>query len=271
MDAYSVVLTSCGRFDLLEQTIRSLTSRLDGPLDQFIIIEDSTNPEVVDVVNSVSEDIRVIINSKQIGQLPSIDKAYAEVKTPLVFHCQDDWEFFGESFVEPSAEILEALPSVSLVSLRAREETNPRLATMPTQSLNGIEYFTAEPTLHPDYFGYSFNPGLRRMSDYRRVGPLADFENEGVISNCFKKLGYTMAYLEQPAVQHIGWERHVDDPTRRKRARNTFERASHSIRKRIRRIHHRIHRISDPAYQIAVQKGPIGSSRLAMLDSVSMK
>ena len=31
MEPYSVALTSCGRFDLLERTLASLLPRLDGP------------------------------------------------------------------------------------------------------------------------------------------------------------------------------------------------------------------------------------------------
>ncbi len=47
---YTVALTSCGRFDLLAQTLASLLPRLEGPLAKIVIIEDSGSSEVKTVV-----------------------------------------------------------------------------------------------------------------------------------------------------------------------------------------------------------------------------
>ncbi len=50
IEPYTVALTSCGRFDLLEQTLDSLLPHLEGPLAKIVIAEDSGSFEVESVV-----------------------------------------------------------------------------------------------------------------------------------------------------------------------------------------------------------------------------
>ena len=263
MDEYTVVITSCGRFDLLERTLQSLQPHLEGPLTSLVVVEDSGQAEVRDVVRSVAPDAEVLINEQRLGQLASIDRAYSTIRTPLVFHCEDDWLFTHGGFLEDSATLLEAFPHLSLISLRSRTEVNKRVQNSPRLSHQRVKYFQADPALHPEYFGYSFNPGLRRMSDYRRIGPFSSFKGEREISYCFKKLGYTMAYLEQPCVTHIGDERHIDDPQTHLRARNMRQRLAHSCRLRIDRLHRTLFPARDPAVQIQRGVGEFAATRLS--------
>lgn len=253
--AYSVVLTSCGRFDLLERTLRSLLPRLDANLAEIVITEDSGDSAVLDVTKQFSGDFRVLISPKRRGQLACIDLAYQSLKTDWVFHCEDDWEFFGSDFIEPSRELLNRFSNLSLISLRPREELNRLIRNSARQRLNGIEFFTADPTLHPEYFGYSFNPGLRRLSDYRRFAPLTQFSGERDVSYCFKRLGYTMGYLETAAVRHIGNDRHVDDPTTTARAYHRLHRFTQSVRRRMQRLCRKLIPSCDPATRFLSKAG----------------
>lgn len=252
MEPYTVALTSCGRFDLLETTLKSLVPRLAGPVADFVIVEDSGDRQVFDVVHEiVGEEATVLVNSRQLGQMSSVDLAYSRVKTDWIFHCEDDWEFFSDGFVEQSFAILNAFERVSMVSLRGREELNPLIRDAETRRLDGIPYFVAEPSLHPEYFGYSFNPGLRRLRDYRKFAPFAEMPfGERDVSYCFKRLGYTMGYLADPAVRHIGYGRHVDDPMLPRRARGLGDRLWSSARRRWRRVHRRLDPDVDPAVRI---------------------
>jgi hypothetical protein len=263
MKPYTVVITSCGRFDLLDRTLGSLQQHLEGPLDGVIVAEDSGNPDVQDVVRATFPDALVLLNRPQLGQLTSIDRAYSFVRTPFIFHCEDDWEFSSGSFLHPSAVLLEAFPELSLISLRARGELNRRLRNAPGRSYRGIPYFQADPALHPDYFGYSFNPGLRRTADYLRIGPFASFCGEREISYCFKKLGYTMGYLEDACVMHIGHDRHIDDPKMGRKARTTPQRLAHSARIRFDRLRRHALPWLDPAVQIQRGIGRFAASRLS--------
>ena len=252
MEPYTVTLTSCRRFDLLEATLRSLLPRLDGPLAEILIVEDSEDKGIFDVIDKVGGDgISVIVNSPPLGQMKSIDLVYSKVRTDWIFHCEDDWEFFSNGFIEKSFSILKTFEHISMVSLRPRSELNPLIRNTPPLRLNGIQYFSAEPSLHPEYFGYSFNPGLRRLSDYRKVAPVADLPaGERDVSYCFKRLGYTMGYLEEPAVRHMGGGRHVHDPALPRRPTGFPERLLASMQKRWRRLHRRIDPGIDPAVRI---------------------
>ena len=263
MEEYTVVITSCGRFDLLERTLRSLIAYLEGPQESVIVIEDSGQQTVDDVVRSVLPDARVIVNEQRLGQLASVDKAYAQVQTPYIFHCEDDWHFTAGGFLEDSYALLKAFPELSLVSLRSRDELNRLIRTSPTRRLGSIDYFQADPDLHPEYFGYSFNPGLRRRADYLRIGPFASFRGEREISYCFKKLGYTIGYLEQACVTHIGDERHINDPKTHKRARTLPQRLAHSLRLRVDRLHRAAFPAHDPANQIQNGSGKFAETRLS--------
>lgn len=263
MKDYTVVITSCGRFDLLTATLQSLLPRLTGSLAEVLVIEDSGDAQVREILQGISPEIRVIVNEENLGQLRSIDRAYSEVRTDYVFHCEDDWEFYAAPFIEPSFELLDAFPDFSLVSLRPRDELNPKVRDAPSRQLGEISYFVADPTAHPEYFGYSFNPGLRRMSDYRRVGPLSDLRGERMVSYCFKKLGYRMAYLDNPCVRHIGDGRHVDDQHDVLRPQAFGVKLAHSVRLRADRLQRFMFPALDPAVQILKQTGTIGTSRLA--------
>ena len=186
--------------------------------------------------------------------MSSIDLAYSKVKTNWIFHCEDDWEFFSDGFIEKSFAILTAFEHLSMISLRERKELNPLIRNSQTQWLDGIPYFIAEPSLHPEYFGYSFNPGLRRLLDYQKVAPLTAMPaGERDVSYCYKRLGYTMGYLEEAAVRHIGDGRHVDDPALPLRPKGFQRRILASMQKRWRRLHRRLDPNVDPAVRIMRQ------------------
>lgn len=236
MDAYSVVITSCGRFDLLQATLQSLLPLLDPAPEKFLIIEDSGSHDIHNAIAGFDQSFDVLINEAKIGQMASIDRAYQNVTTPLIFHCEDDWEFFRPGFIAESALLLERFSDVSMVGLRARDDLNPLMRDMPSRQTDGVDFFFYDPSKHPEYFSHSFNPGLRRLADYRRLGPYAQLGYEPDISYAFKKAGFRMAGLENPAVRHIGWDRHVDDPFQPKRSGNPLVKLRKSIRKRIKRF-----------------------------------
>ncbi|MDO0901333.1 glycosyltransferase, partial [Enterobacter hormaechei] len=78
MNTVSLVITSCGRIDLLNKTIESLLDKYK--FDQKIIIEDSgKNSAIREIEKNYGDEFIVIVNEKNIGQIKSIDKAYKAV------------------------------------------------------------------------------------------------------------------------------------------------------------------------------------------------
>lgn len=243
---YTVVLTSCGRFDLLAETIRSLLAHVDIPPAAFIVVEDTGDAAVQDALAPIEAEFglrfTLLLNRPQLGQMKAIDRAYEAVETPLIFHCEDDWEFFRSGFIDESRAILAAMPDVSMVGLRPRQELNPLVRDLPAERLgpDGPVFFPLDPTLHPEYFSYSFNPGLRRTAEALALMPFAAIGREEDVSYAFKKRGFRIANLEDPAVRHLGDGRHVNDPTSRPKPKTLLQRLRRSAGKRLKRIQRRL-------------------------------
>ncbi len=225
---YTCVLTSCNRFDLLEKTLTSFFKYIDIQPKEFIIVEDSGNQEIHRILEKFDYPFHVIVNPKNLGQAKSIDIGYSQVKTPYIFHCEDDWEFYRTGFIAESLRILEHHKEVSLVQLRGRAEQT-KLRDLPSLKLNNSAYFLAKKTTDKRYFSYGYNPSLRRLEDYQRIAPLADIGGEREVSWIFKQLGFVTAHLENPAVKHIGEERHIDDITAAKIGLNKLLRSWKNI------------------------------------------
>jgi len=253
IEPYTVALTSCGRFDLLQRTLYSLLPRLDGPIAEILIAEDSADHRVHDIIAHFGNkygEIKVIVNNPPLGQIRSIDRLYAQIKTEWIFHCEDDWEFFADGFIEKSFSIMQEFDFISTVLLRDSTGLEPDFY-FGSEAISscGTQYWTANPKAektHSEYAGLSFNPGLRRMRDYRIIGPYNDLQypvNERQVAGCYFQLGYLMAFLNQPAVRHIGWDQPTKDWTKQK---NFIEKIKHSIRKRITKIRLKINPSLDP-------------------------
>ena len=60
--AYTVVITSCRRFDLLRQTIQTLVPHLDIPAARWIVIEDSDDHRVEEAVKGLGVDIDSVVS-----------------------------------------------------------------------------------------------------------------------------------------------------------------------------------------------------------------
>lgn len=205
----SFVLTSCGRYDLLKMTLESFIKYNTHPINTFIIIEDGPyNTQLGELMN-VYSSMQWVVNGKRIGQIKSVDRAYSLVKTEYIFHCEDDWEFHRSGFIEESLDILNAHPNIIQYWLRERTDTMGHPLEGDLLALNYIGR----------WHGFSFNPGLKRMSDYEKVGKsyeaitsnltLDAGNSEAEIGCVYKDLGYRAMIAKEGFVKHIGWGRHV--------------------------------------------------------------
>lgn len=188
--AITLVVTSCARWDLLTHTVASFTRYNTYPTDATIIQEDRERE----------------------GQIVTIDKAYAKVTTPYIFHCEDDWEFLAPGFVEKSMEILECCPDIITVWLQNGMKH-------PTEKRGNITLL--QRGFRDIYHGFSFTPGLRRLADYQKIGRYQDHVptrrgvahdvGEGGLSKLYDSMGYRAAILDDTYVRHIGENRHIAD------------------------------------------------------------
>ena len=188
-------MTSCERHDLLQVTLDSFFAHVDIQPAKTIILEDSR--ETLCYVASEGP-ILWEENEVRLGQIKSCDKLMGMVETEWVFWCEDDWLFKDSNFIEPSYAILAQYPEIVCVGLRGRAWNHP------LRDYTEWPFLVAEPSWQGGWGGFAFNPGLRRKSDYLKMGSYASLggtdmyacQSELAISKKYLAAGYRIADLE---------------------------------------------------------------------------
>lgn len=208
----TVVLTSCGRPDLLRKTLDSFFQYNTHPVKKFIIVEDSgLPPDQFDFLNDYP--VEVTHNGENIGQIKSILKAYDLVDTDYIFHCEDDWQFYRPGFIEQSIKVLETDPKILQVWIRGIQDTNSHPVEHETKiTPSGIKYKLLKLNYLGKWHGFSFNPGLKRIKDYVPYDTITSYEGKGnsgaeqEIGEYYYKKGFRGAIITGVGfVKHIGW------------------------------------------------------------------
>ena len=227
-------LTSCGRMDLLQQTVDSFIKFNKYPIKEWLIIEDSCDPKIWEELKLINETkwdsrFKLILNEENLGMFGSIDKLYQNVNTEYIFHSEDDWEFYRGGFIEDSIKILETQPKVIQAWIRPKSDKilndiEKRIFTLPggvsvrrvIPKSYQVNRKDAEPLRVIDYQGFSSNPGLKRKSDWLLApinGNYNRLVHEHLIDMVYAKLGFMVVSLskndEDGYVKHIGWDNRV--------------------------------------------------------------
>lgn len=228
------VLTSCGRFDLLTETLSSFFLYNAYAINDFIIIDDSGNATAQDIKNCVPEEFRekisIIINKKNKGQNTSVDIAYRDIKTKYVFHCEDDWLFYRPGFIEESKKILENDKNIFSVWLRsychdlADYSGSDNIYLGSRMAIDYIAYYRIYSKRNNNQC-FSFNPGLRHYKHYPKNGYKSIISNnqslEDIASSFYENQGLYSVLLENDAVKHLGFGRQIaGNKHKQKRKRN---------------------------------------------------
>ena len=232
------VMTACGRPDLMEKTLDTFMQFNTHPIERWIITEDSTDPEVFSQCKTLNDKkynnkLEFVFNEKKLGQARSIDLAYSMVDTDYVFHCEEDWEFYDDEFIEQSLSILEADETVLQAWIRPKSDRILNDIKEEVYQIGGIGVRDVLPKsfmvkgalpggkdlIVRDYMGFSWNPGLKRMSDYRLLkNGYSGVQSEHMIDSFYRthSNGFKVVSLsesdDQGFVRHIGWGRRADDP-----------------------------------------------------------
>lgn len=214
--AYTLVVISCDRHDLLRGTLDSFIATAEEKPYETIIVEDSAAPEPEwfktnwPYYFSRLGKVTWIQNDTRMGQIWSIDRAYQKVKTDFIFHCEDDWVFNERDYIRESMRILLKHPTIVQVSLRGNTGWHD-LIDMPL--FEGFKI--AMPYWRGDWGGLSFNPGMRRLEDYKRLGSYGlhvsygshGLGHEAKLSKMLLDQGYKIADLNRPIAVHTGGSR----------------------------------------------------------------
>ena len=155
------------------------------------------------------------------------------VETEYVFHCEEDWEFYNEGFIEESLRVLRADETILQAWIRPKSDRILNEIETETYELDGIRVRNVLPKsfmvkgalpggkdlIVRDYMGFSWNPGVKRMSDYKLLkSGYSGFEAEHMIDAFYRAhyKGFKVVSIsdhdEDGFVKHIGWGRRADDP-----------------------------------------------------------
>lgn len=204
MDKVSICLTSCGRWELLQRTVSSLLNKWDGPAPwEFFIHDDSGELDTI-AMNAINAQVQAkwgihvkwTYSSNQ-GQVYAIDALYAQVCTEYIFHCEDDWEFIESGFVHDSIAILKHDALVSNVWLRFPDDRNGHPAmnrVMRTQE--GLRYQYMAYEYNSAWNGMTWNPGMRRLSDYLAIGKFSSFCRWSFANQSLAERDYNKVYMD---------------------------------------------------------------------------
>ena len=171
--------------------------------------------------NDKNNNFKLIVNETRLGQLKSIDKAYSEVDTEYIFHCEDDWKFLKKGFIEKSMELMEEDEKILVVGLRDKKDfAKDFFYDEDYISKNGEKYYSVKGEI------FTYNPALRRKKDMDLFGLHEKLENqryEEVLSDFYKEHGFKTVFFKEPYVTHIGNKRHVHFSKNRKNTVLSFK------------------------------------------------
>lgn len=209
-DSVTICVTSCARLDLLAKTLDSFRKFNTG--GTFLVSEDSTDSAIIDTLKRTYPDMTVLSGPERLGLMGSIDRVYGAAKTPYLFHLEDDWQFDGPVNWQAAIALLEARDDVANVSVRAIDEIKEKYRVRSDAfELDGVPFRIMRRDSHPEFFGWSSNPGLIKRSLYQHYAPFKRMLHDQM-SGLIKKDGRTVAYLLPGVARHIGQERTVTDP-----------------------------------------------------------
>lgn len=209
----TVVCTSCGRFDLLEQTLSSFFKFNTYPIDKYVIVDNfpGSFEKILEICqNSLpKQHFQVISNKKNIGQVASLDIGYSNVETEYIFGLEDDWMFYKSEFIEKSLDVLKHDERIMNVNIRQRNN-NEKGSCHPVSFVkrttpSGVGYYDCLKHYYGVYHGFSWNPGLRRLKDYELIqGGFSSLKNEEGMNEFYLKHGFKAVFLEDDNCHHIG-------------------------------------------------------------------
>jgi GT2 family glycosyltransferase len=219
LNTVTVVCTSFNRPDLLERTLRSFYAFNTHQISRFIVQDDSCHIGCNDHLCDKFPNVEFRYNPQRLGQIRSADVAYEDADTPYIFHMEEDWEFYRHGFIEDSMKVLVDRPNVVCVWIRSATDTNGHGTETPTMDASGVKYRFLKHRHSKIWHGFTFNPSLRRKSDWEKHGgysllatfiPTRPWEAESAIGNYYMRKGYSAALIVGNGyTKHIGENRGI--------------------------------------------------------------
>ncbi len=197
----NTLITSCGRLDLLRDTIHSLVMIGQQEPLQVTVHEDS---DELFVLPPFVKNVR----TGKVGQHKSIEMylhAHSHLKHYL--HLEDDWHVDNSyNWIQRSLDIMELNPMIIKVLARKGsphpcKHDRPIYEFVPRQAYFGY----VEPWRGADnilWSGFSWNPGVTRLDLLKEFMPFPKWEQD--LAENIYKAGYKVVELKDGVFTHTG-------------------------------------------------------------------
>jgi peptidoglycan/xylan/chitin deacetylase (PgdA/CDA1 family) len=221
----TLVILSCGRYDLLDVTVRSFFRINQYPIREVLLSEDSgvsgAAQKLEEIFAPYDIPITFFINSRNQGINPCMDLLYSRVQTEFVLHLEDDWICTSTSgdFIQRARDVLSTNNSILQVWLRPPYDCNGWPLEDETLGTEYARYNLLKTGWQGKWHGYSNNPNLRRKREYLLLGPGGyssmikgdEGTSEAAIGQFYFERGFRAAVLVEPDAGfiHIGGARSV--------------------------------------------------------------
>jgi hypothetical protein len=204
-----VILTACDRVDLLSITLESFFRVNKYPIRKFHVHNDGTDLLFGDL-RAKYPSITWHFSGNRIGLAASLDKLLSFVETEYYMSSEDDWIYQNNPFfIEESLTILKNNPDIQQVWIRSKHDHGHGLGKV--RHLNGIPVCDVLKGYQGRWGGFTFNPCVRRLSDYKKFFPkgYVEYGDEILCSDHVESIGYRAVSLHDYSCIHIGNNRHT--------------------------------------------------------------
>lgn len=225
-------ITSCKRLDLFEKTINSFIAACTDldKIDSWFCVDDNSSEEDRERMKSLYPFFTFYFKTREEkGHPRSMNIIRKNVKTPYIFHVEDDWKFFvKKNFISDALEIMGQNSNIKQVLVNknyAEIETDVDISGGQYHiTQTGLRYFIHEFVntdekrhkwekkhnnfnRHCNYWPhFSFRPSIIQFSVLKELGEfnesISHFEME--YSYRYANKGYISAFFEGINSIHIG-------------------------------------------------------------------
>jgi glycosyltransferase involved in cell wall biosynthesis/mannosyltransferase OCH1-like enzyme len=216
----TMTITSCKRYNLLEQTLNSFFECcLDHDfIKEIILIDDNSSPEdvsrIIQLLQKINKPFIVVHKSSyHKGHANSLNYYFDLVKTDYIFQMEDDWLFtIKDNLISKALFVMDEYPEIKEVVYRIGTNMAKNQTALKTK--NGIEYIkynyennqVRDNLDRPAWPGWNLNPSLQKWNDIKTLGKF-NSEVSGVefdFSRRYLKAGYKIAYFLKDSCKHLG-------------------------------------------------------------------
>lgn len=224
----TLTMTTCKRLNLFTKTVNSLLNCCTDLhlIDKWFVVDDNSSDEDREIMKKLYPFIDFYFKSpEEKGHPQSMNIILKMVKTPYIFHLEDDWCFFEKrNYISDCLEILNQNENYGqcLVNVNYSEtESDNILGGIPLKTPSGLRYF------EHDYFGsdtnsfvkkygngsncaywphFSFRPSLIRRGVFENLGEFNETVSHFEMDYSYRYMnkGYKSVFLETIYCIHTG-------------------------------------------------------------------